>query len=163
METEAVVRPYRPGDPSRVCYFYYDLYEKQYHFNGTVERYFLEGMIDLFRQADGSMLWVAEQGAEIVGSIAVIRRGEQEAQLRWFGVAPSLQGQGLGKKLIETAMDYCRAKEYEHLTLWTIDILKPARHLYGKYGFAMTETKPNLQWASYPLLEEKWEYHREKQ
>lgn len=46
-----------------------------------------------------------------------------------------------------------------HVILWTIDILKPARHLYGKYGFAMTETKPNTEWADYEILEEKWEYH----
>lgn len=33
------------------------------------------------------------------------------------------------------------------------------RHLYGKYGFQITETKPNYEWASYKLIEEKWEYH----
>lgn len=38
--------------------------------------------------------------------------------------------------------------------------LKPARHLYGKFGFAMTETKPNTEWNNYEILEEKWEYHR---
>lgn len=32
--------------------------------------------------------------------------------------------------------------------------LKPARHLYGKFGFAMTETKPNTEWDNYEILEE---------
>ncbi|MDO5423401.1 MAG: MarR family winged helix-turn-helix transcriptional regulator [Eubacteriales bacterium] len=32
---EIIIRTYRPGDPSRVCYFYYQLFAEQYHFNGS--------------------------------------------------------------------------------------------------------------------------------
>lgn len=157
MESNIVVREYRPGDPSRVTYFYYKLFEAQYRFNGTVERYFMEGMLDLFRDPEGSQMWVAERDGAVVGSIAVVRRGGHEAQLRWFGVDMSLQGTGMGKRLIETALEFCEARGYTHLSLWTIEILKPARHLYGKYGFVLTETKPNHEWADHELLEEKWE------
>lgn len=156
---EIIIRPYRPGDPSRVCYFYYKLYEQQYHFNGSVEKYFIEGMAELFACPGDSQLWVAEQQGRMVGSIAIVRKGDHEAQLRWFGVGMEVQGQGVGSRLLGTAMDFCRAKGYTDVILWTIDILKPARHLYGKHGFAPTETKPNHEWADYPLLEEKWEYH----
>lgn len=45
------------------------------------------------------------------------------------------------------------------MILWTINILKPARHLYGKHGFFPTEAKPNHEWADIELVEEKWEYH----
>lgn len=159
MSQEITIRTYQPGDPSLVCYFYYKLFDRQYHFNGTVEKYFIEGMADLFADPDGSQLWVAEKEGNIVGSIAIIKRGIGDAQLRWFGVDAALQGMGIGNQLVKTAMRFCREHGYQHVTLWTIDILKPARHLYGKYGFAMTETKPNHVWASYPLLEEKWEYY----
>jgi len=158
MNNHITLREYKPGDPSLVCYFYYKLYEKQYHFNGSVEKYFIEGMADLFKDPEGNMLWVVEKDEEIVGSIAIIKRGEGEAQLRWFGVDMSLQGMGMGHKLIETAMSFCREHHYKHVVLWTIEILKPARHLYGKFGFVKTETKPNNEWASQTLIEEKWEY-----
>lgn len=153
------IRTYRPGDPSLVCYFYYKLYEQQYRFNGSVEKYFIKGMGELFDDPQGSQLWVAEQDGRIVGCIAIVKKGAHAAQLRWFGVGQSVQGCGVGTRLLETAMAFCREKGYADVILWTIDILKPARHLYAKQGFALTETKPNHEWADYPLLEEKWEYH----
>lgn len=156
---EVFIRTYRPGDPSLVCYFYYKLYEQQYQFNGSVEKYFIKGMAELFDCPQGSRLWVAEKDGEIVGSIAIIQKGEHEAQLRWFGVGMKIQGMGIGNRLLEGAMDFCREHHYTDVILWTIDILKPARHLYGKYGFYRTETKPNDEWADYALMEEKWEYH----
>ncbi len=156
---DILLREYRPGDPSLVTYFYYKLYEKQFNFNGSVEKYFIKGMADLFDDPEGNQLWVVERDGAVVGSIAVIKRGEAEAQLRWFGIDTSLQGMGIGKRLMDAAMDFCRERGYKHLILWTIDILKPARHLYAKYGFHPTETKPNNEWADYPLLEEKWEYY----
>lgn len=158
--TEVSIRSYRPGDPSLVCYFYYKLYEQQYKFNGSVEEYFIRGMAELFDHPDGNQLWVAQKDDKIVGSIAIIKKGAHEAQLRWFGVDMAIQGMGIGNKLLETAMDFCKEHNYTDVILWTIDILKPARHLYGKHGFVMTETKPNSEWADYEILEEKWEYHK---
>ncbi len=157
-EKDIVIREYKPGDPSRVCYFYYKLFEQQYGFNGIVEKYFMEGMLDLFEDREGSKMWVVERNGEIVGSIAIIKRGDEDAQLRWFGIDMSLQGQGVGNKLMQIAMDFCKEKGYKHVILWSIDILKSARHLYGKFGFILTETKPNHEWAPYPMIEEKWEY-----
>lgn len=157
--SDIIIRTYKPGDPSLVCYFYYKLYEQQYQFNGSVEKYFIKGMAELFDSPQGSQMWVAEKDHKIVGSIAIVKKGEHDAQLRWFGVGTEIQGMGIGNKLLETAMNFCKEHNYTDVILWTINILKPARHLYGKYGFQMTETKPNYEWASYELIEEKWEYH----
>lgn len=159
-DTDIAIRSSRPGDPSLVCYFYYKLYEKQYGFNGCVEGYFIRGMAELFADPDGSRLWVAERDGKILGCIAIVKKSAHEAQLRWFGVDAAVQGTGLGNRLLETAMEFCKSRRYTDVILWTIDILKPARHLYGKYGFAMTETKPNTEWANYAITEEKWEYHQ---
>lgn len=154
------IRTYRPGDPSLACYFYYKLYEQQYHFNGSVEAYFIRGMAELFDDPKGNQLWIAERDNKIVGCIAIIKKHEHEAQLRWFGVDMEIQGMGIGNQLLETAMKFCREHDYNDIILWTIDILKPARHLYGKFGFRKTETIPNTEWADYEILEEKWEYHK---
>lgn len=155
------IRTYRPGEPSLVCYFYYKLYEQQYQFNGSVEAYFIWGMAELFDNPNGNQLWVAEKDDTIVGCIAIIKQGERKAQLRWFGVDQAVQGIGIGNQLLEMAMRFCEEHHYTDVILWTIDILKSARHLYGKHGFQMTETKPNTEWADYEVLEEKWEYHKE--
>lgn len=158
--TDVTIRTYQPGDPSLVCYFYYKLFEKQYQFNGSVENYFIRGMAELFDNPEGNQLWVAQKDETIVGCIAIIKREQQEAQLRWFGVDTAIQGMGIGNQLLNTAMEFCKEHHYDDVILWTIDLLKPARHLYGKYGFRMTETKPNNEWADYEILEEKWEFHQ---
>ena len=91
-KTDIIIRTYKPGDPSLVCYFYYKLYEQQYHFNGTVEKYFIKGMAELFDCTKESQMWVAEKNREIVGSIAIVKKGTHAAQLRWFGVSTDIQG-----------------------------------------------------------------------
>ncbi|MCI9597183.1 MAG: GNAT family N-acetyltransferase [Firmicutes bacterium] len=158
MNSEITIRTYKPGDPSMVCYFQYKLYEKQYHFNGLYEQEMLEGMAQLYDDTEGSQMWVAELDGNIVGDIAVIKRGSDKAQLRWFGVDMGMQGQGLGSRLLKTAMDFCKEKNYVHLTLSTLDLLKPARHLYGKFGFHKTESKPHNQWDETRYMhQEIWE------
>lgn len=158
MNHDITIRPYKPGEPSLVCYFQYKLYEEQFHFNGLYEKEMLEGMAELYNDSDGSQMWIAELDGKIVGDIAIIKRGTDHAQLRWFGVDTKLQGQGLGNELLKTAMNFCRKKGYVHLTLGTLDILKPAHHLYAKFGFHKTGSEPYNEWdKSRDMYHETWE------
>ena len=158
MNSDIIIRTYKPGDPSLVCYFQYKLYEKQYHFNGFYEKEMLSGMAELYNDLDGSQMWIAEYNGQIVGDIAVVKKGVDKAQLRWFGVDTSMQGQGLGKRLLETAMDFCKEKGYIYLTLGTLDILKPARHLYAKFGFQQTKSEAYNEWdKNRNMYHETWE------
>lgn len=158
MKREIAIRTYRPGDPSLVCYFQYKLYEEQYHFNGLYEKEMLGGMAELYDDPEGSQMWIAELDGTIVGDIAVIKRGSECAQIRWFGVDLELQGQGLGTKLLKTALHFCREKGYVHLMLSTLDLLKPARHLYRKFGFQKTGSKAFNEWdKSRDIRQEVWE------
>lgn len=158
MNKEITIHTYKPGEPSLVCYFQYKLYEEQYHFNGLYEKEMLGGMAELYNDPKGSQMWIAEVDGKIVGDIAIIKRGDSTAQLRWFGVDTSLQGQGLGNKLLEIAMAFCTEKNYSHITLSTLDILKPARHLYAKFGFHKTKSEFFNEWdKSRNMYQEIWE------
>ncbi|NCB43194.1 MAG: GNAT family N-acetyltransferase [Clostridia bacterium] len=152
------IREAKPGEPSLTVYFYYQLFEKQFNFLPDTEKYFMEAMLELFNDHNGNRLWVVVEAGEIKGSICVIKKGNSEAQLRLFGMDLTLQGQGIGKRLMQKAMDFCEEKGYSHVILWTIDICESACHLYRKFGFTMTESKTNATWANYPMVEEKWEY-----
>lgn len=157
--SDYVIREAKPGEPSLVVHFYYKLFEKQFDFLPGTEQYFLHAMEDYFHDPDGNVLYVVEKDGKIYGSVCIAKTGEHEAQLRLFGTDPALQGKGIGHKLMEMAMDFCRAKGYSHVILWTIDICKAALHLYGKFGFVHTEDKPNDTWANYHMTEELWEYN----
>ena len=158
MNSEISIRTYKPGDPSMVCYFQYKLYEKQYHFNGFYEKEMLEGMAELYNDLEGSQMWIAELDEKIVGDIAIIKKGTDKAQLRWFGVDLSLQGQGLGTELLKTAIYFCQEKGYRYLTLCTLELLKTARHLYAKFGFHKTERAAFNEWdKNREMYREVWE------
>jgi hypothetical protein len=155
MAQNVVIREAEPGEASLATYFYYKLYEQEYSFKPKTEQYFMQAMAEVF--GEGGKLWVATNGSEIIGSIAIVKTGEQSAQLRLLAVSPKAQGMGLGSRLMQVAMDFCAAQNYRHIVLWTIDILKPARYLYAKFGFEMTQTKPNSEWTDATFIEEKWE------
>lgn len=157
-----IIRESYPGDPSLMVHFYYKLFEEQFNFLPGTEEYFLHAMTDLFGNPKGNKLFVIDDNGKIAASVCIVKLAEHEAQLRLFGTNPALQGKGFGMKLMETAMSFCREAEYDHVILWTIDICKAARHLYGKFGFEMTDTKPNTTWAEYPMTEEKLEYFTKK-
>ena len=158
MNDKITIRTYRPGDPSLVCYFQYKLYEEQFHFNGYYEKEMLGGMAELYDDLEGSQMWIAELDGKIAGDIAVVKISADSAKLRWFGVALNLQGQGIGNLLLKTALDFCREKGYTHLTLSTLDILKSARHLYGKFGFRKTKSEFFNEWdETRQMYQEIWE------
>ncbi len=150
------IREAETGDASLVSYFYFKLFEKQFQFLPNVEQYFLHAAAEIFDDPEGSRLWVLEVNGTIEGSICVVKKSETEAQLRLFGMEPGLQGKGAGKALMQAAMAFCEEKHYNHIHLWTIDICKAARHLYAKFGFHLTDIKPNTTWAEYPMTEELW-------
>ncbi len=156
--SEVTIREVKTGEASLVSCFYFRLFESQFGFLPNVEQYFLHAAAEIFDDPEGSRLWIAEEDGQIKGSICIVKKGEHKAQLRLFGMDESLQGKHVGTRLMNTAMAFCKEKGYTHIGLWTIDICQAARHLYGKYGFHLTDTKLNTTWAAYPMMEELWEY-----
>ncbi len=106
--------------------------------------------------ADGSRLWVAEVDGEFAGCIGVAAKGGASAQVRCFLVAPKHSGRGLGKRLLNEALSYCRERGFTRVYLWTVRGLDAAAHLYRQAGFAMVEEVTHVVWGKM-LTEERWE------
>ncbi|MFW6055249.1 MAG: GNAT family N-acetyltransferase, partial [Thermodesulfobacteriota bacterium] len=70
------------------------------------------------------------------------------AHLRWFIVSDALQGQGLGNRLLDEAMAFCKDMGYRRVYLWTFEGLQAARHLYEKAGFELKEQHPGRGWGT---------------
>ena len=64
------------------------------------------------------------------------------AHLRWFIISDILRGKGVGRKLINRAIDFCKSKGYKKTYLWTFDGLNAARHLYENAGFKLISACP---------------------
>lgn len=98
-------------------------------------------------QCDG--LWLAMHDGEIEGSIAIDASNAERdgAHLRWFIASDKGRGTGTGTALLSAALDFCRAKNYPHVYLWTFDGLEAARHLYEKAGFRLARQQRGTQWG----------------
>jgi DNA-binding MarR family transcriptional regulator/N-acetylglutamate synthase-like GNAT family acetyltransferase len=154
---EVTIRSFRPGDVGYVAHLHGKIYDRTYKFGQMFEYYVMKGLTEFMINTDGGELWVAQVDGEIVGSIAITKSSDTVAQLRWFVLEENHQGIGIGKKLMETAIDFCRKQNYQHVFLWTVSILDTARYLYKKYNFKLAEEKPNEEWTEAKLMEERWE------
>ncbi len=65
------------------------------------------------------------------------------AYLEELYVVPSLRGQGLGRKLLEAAMEAARGEGATHLELGTSETDTAARALYESLGFTNREGSPD--------------------
>ncbi|MEH7513313.1 helix-turn-helix domain-containing GNAT family N-acetyltransferase [Gottfriedia acidiceleris] len=154
---EISIRSFKPGDVGYVAYIHGKIYSTTYQFGRVFEYYVMKGLSEFLLNPNGGELWVAEVNGEIVGSIAITKANESVAQLRWFVLDEKYQGLGIGKKLIETAINFCKENQFEHVFLWTVSTLETARYLYKKYNFTLTEEKPNFEWTGSELIEERWD------
>lgn len=151
------LRPHRPGDIGFVIHRHGVLYAREYGFNHEFDAYVAKGMADFVHTfSPREHLWIAESRGRFSGSVAIVRRDEAAAQLRWLIVEPRERGRGIGRQLIRQAVRFAKDQGYERVMLWTIDFLLAARHLYAAAGFTLTQTKTSRVWGK-TLTEECWE------
>ena len=148
----------RPGDLGYVIHLHGKLYKDECDFGIGFEAYVAQGLAELYRQYDPEKdrVWICEKGEKMVGFLALMHRGEAEAQLRYFLLLPEYRGMGLGKQLMESFISYLREKGYRSCFLWTTTEQKTAIALYKRYGFALTEEKASSTFGK-QLYEQKYE------
>ena len=152
------LRSHRPGDIGYITYRHAVFYSQQYGFDATFDAYVASGLSQFVMQYDPQKehLWVAEEGATPVGSIAIVKTKAAVAQLRWFLVEPQARGTGLGKKMLHEAIAFCKRKNYQKIILWTVSNLYSARKLYERFGFQVITHTTHQIWGQ-ELTEELWE------
>jgi GNAT superfamily N-acetyltransferase len=152
------IRTYEAKDIYYIINRHRELYDGEYgfgsEFSDYVEKYVLK--FDEHHDKDKENIWIAEAEGKPMGMIAIVRADDTTAQLRWFLIEPHMRGMGLGFKLMKTAIDFCKEKNYKHVFLWTVSILEAARSLYKRFGFELIESKVNDTWGDH-LMEERWD------
>jgi GNAT superfamily N-acetyltransferase len=154
------LREPRPGDLGHVISRHGVLYAREYGWDSHFEALVARIMADF---ADGhdavrQRMWIAESDGAIVGSVMAVRAAgrEQTAQLRCLYVEPEARGRGLGGRLIETCVAFCREAGYRRVILWTQSNLHAARVLYERAGFQLTEETAHRSFG-HDLVAQIWE------
>jgi GNAT superfamily N-acetyltransferase len=73
--------------------------------------------------------------------------GRNFAMLRWVMLSEALRGRGLGRRLVDLALAFCRRQAFRHVTLQTHAALRAAVHLYEQRGFRYTGEDEILDWG----------------
>ncbi len=147
----------RAGDVGAIVWLHGLLYGQERGFDYTFDAYVAEPLSHFIKNMTPSeRIWIVEKNDEVKGSIAIVKVSETQAQLRWFLLHPDLRGLGLGKRLIQAAMDFCRDAGYQSIQLWTISEQETAIHLYQSFGFRKTLGEDRTLWGR-TVHEEKYE------
>jgi GNAT superfamily N-acetyltransferase len=142
---------YAIGCIGRITELHADFYSKlvgfDLPFEAKVARELAQFCENLDAKRDG--LWLATMNGIVHGSIVIdgSQADTDGAHLRWFITSDALRGQGMGSKLITQALDFCDAKGYKRVYLWTFDGLGAARHLYEKHGFQLAHEQVGTMWG----------------
>ena len=148
----------RPGDLGRVTELHGTLYAEEYGLSPIFEGYVAETLAELGKrnQPARDRLWLAEIDGRLVGSVGIVGREDGTAQLRWLLVAPEARGRGLGQRLLDDALAFCREGGCTSVYLWTISILPTAARMYLAAGFRKTE-EAGPSWWGREVMEERYD------
>jgi GNAT superfamily N-acetyltransferase len=80
-------------------------------------------------------LWIAVEGRDVVGSVALRDLGNGELELKRMYLRPACRGRGVGRRLLATALGAARARGARRIRLDTTEQMEAARHLYEVHGF----------------------------
>ena len=140
-----IIRPHRPGDIGWVISRHGAIYAQEFGWDTTFEALVADIAGQFLRdfQPEWEHCWIAEREGGNAGSVFVVRKSPEVAQLRMLIVDPEARGHRIGEQLVETVITFARSKRYSKLTLWTNDCLHAARRIYQKFGFELVDEEPH--------------------
>ncbi|EIA07550.1 GNAT family N-acetyltransferase [Flavobacterium frigoris] len=83
----------------------------------------------------GGMIFYAKYNGKIVGTVSLIKVTDTVFELSKMAVTDDVQGLGIGKKLLQHCVDIAQEQGIQKIILYSNKGLKPAIHLYERFGF----------------------------
>jgi len=143
---------YIPGSIGRISELHGTYYHDHWGFGLYFEAKIAIELSEFLQRYDKSSdgIWIATVNGRVEGSVVIdgIHAENEGAHLRWFIISDALRGKGVGRKLINRAIDFCKSKGYKKTYLWTFKGLNAARHLYENAGFKLIKQQSGVQWGA---------------
>ena len=143
---------YIPGLIGATVALHGEYYSKHHGFGAAFEAVVAGGLSDFVPRLDRPCngIWHASLDGRIAATIAIDGEdlGNNLGHLRWFIVSETAQGHGLGKSLLQNALEFCDRQAFAETHLWTFKGLDAARKLYENAGFGLAEECEGDQWGT---------------
>lgn len=155
---------YRPGLIADIVRLHAEYYAREWGFGLPFEAKVAGELSDFLRDfRPGLDFFAAEHDDDgaLLGTISLEAPTATEplAHLRWFITGDKARGTGLGRRLMGAAIDHVDTRKFPGVYLTTFAGLKPARHLYESFGFALVAEEERDQWSG-GVREQRFERHR---
>lgn len=156
---------YYPGIVGRVTQMHAAYYSELVGFGEVFESAVAGGLSEFVLRLGNPVnkIWSVQSNDRILGSISIDGEefGEGKGHLRWFILEGEVRGSGIGKKLMEQAVEFCDQIGFKETHLWTFKGLDTARVLYERCGFVLVDEKPGSQWGK-KVVEQQFVRNRSK-
>lgn len=138
------IRPAEPGDQGWITRSHDQLYQRDEGFDETFGPLVASVLARFFAQHDPSCErgFIAEANGRPLGCVFVMREDAEAARLRLFLLLPEARGQGIGQKLHDALLGFCRASGYDRIVLSTHESHAAACRLYQRNGWKILSRKP---------------------
>jgi GNAT superfamily N-acetyltransferase len=140
---ELKLRDPKPGDLGWVVHRHGVLYAREYGWNLEFEALVASIVGDFVKNFDKHLdrCWIAELDGKIVGSVFIVKHTGSAAKLRMLYVEPEARGHGVGRRLVDAALEFSRTVGHASVMLWTNPQLTAARKIYEAVGFEMIDER----------------------
>jgi GNAT superfamily N-acetyltransferase len=150
----------KPGDLGAIISLHGLLYAQECGFDSTFEAYVARLLGDFVNaQTERDRLWIAENKGRLAGSIAIVSHSGKDAQLCWFLVDPPVRSLGLGRRLLQEAVAFCRQWQYEYVFVRNFRVLTAASCLFQSVGFEKAGERLIERWGA-AVVEELYVLYR---
>ena len=112
---------------------------------------------DIYILNPGGHIFFAVENDVVLGTVALLKRGEGEFELTKMAVLPNQRGKKIGQKLMQYCIDFAKQNKFKELFLYSNTILENAIYIYRKYGFIEIPVDPDSPYVrsnikmEYPL------------
>ena len=153
-----MLRLHQPGDMGWIIHRHGVLYAEEYGLDESFEAMVARIAATFIENFDTrrERCWIAERDGEVVGSVLLVKDGEEIAKLRLLYVEPKARGLGIGSRLVGECIGFARRAGYRKITLWTNDVLVSARRIYQAAGFCLVQEKQHHSFGQ-DLVGQYWE------
>lgn len=129
-----LIREFQPADALSFRELVLGALIVDFEFPGEVQQEDLANPQQYYVESGGK-IYILDAGDHVIGSIAIARIDQNVARICRFYIDRDYRSIGLGKQLLEKALNYCRKAGYKQVYADVWYKMQPVIKLYEKMGF----------------------------
>lgn len=118
-----------------------DVYDNELDFKGY-ERPDIYDITNYYLKKPNNNFWIALDKNKLVGTVGIFGKTKKLAYLKRLIITKEYRHQGLGKKLLQTAIDFAKTHGYTTIYAGTVKENPNAISFYEHYGFTISNDIP---------------------